>query len=431
MSLSVSAFALRAAQLDIDGLHHLAARVEVADALGQLIHALQRERGATSVFLASGGSRLADEREAAVAEARPTEATLRGLFEAQLAPGTGASAHTLSLMAWVLLGLDALDTLRTRVAQRSTSAHEAVAAYSRLIAGLVELIFHLADAAAHPAVSRLLVALVHLVQGKESAGQERAVGAQMLASGTHDEAQQQRIVHLIDAQESSLNVFEAFADEALRQRWQAHQLTPPVARLERLRRTLCTARPGTALDTALSEDWYAVCSARITEMWQVQLALVDALRRTCRAQLSAAEQDLQDAEGLTQALRDHPPPHADAVDRFFRADAPPGAVPVLSTVPSASGTVPGNDASAGGLTELLTQQSARLARMELELDAARRALHERRVVERAKGALMSRMGLSEEAAFRALQKTAMDHNRRLVDVAEATLALPDSAFTAR
>jgi len=42
--------------------------------------------------------------------------------------------------------------------------------------------------------------------------------------------------------------------------------------------------------------------------------------------------------------------------------------------------------------------------------------------------LMSRLRMSEEVAFRALQKTSMDQNRRLLDVAEATLALSDEAF---
>jgi len=64
----------------------------------------------------------------------------------------------------------------------------------------------------------------------------------------------------------------------------------------------------------------------------------------------------------------------------------------------------------------------------VELQAARRALSERKVIERAKGMLMARLGLTEEAAFRALQKASMDQNRRLLDVAEATLALPDLAF---
>ena len=80
---------------------------------------------------------------------------------------------------------------------------------------------------------------------------------------------------------------------------------------------------------------------------------------------------------------------------------------------------------------MLQAQTARLASMESELEAARRALHERKLIERAKGALMARMGLTEEAAFRALQKTSMDHNRKLVDVAEAALALPDLVFGPR
>ena len=87
--------------------------------------------------------------------------------------------------------------------------------------------------------------------------------------------------------------------------------------------------------------------------------------------------------------------------------------------------------SAASLAGLLQAQSERLARMEVELDAARRALHERKIIERAKGALMARLGLSEEAAFRALQKASMDHNRRLLDVAEATLSLPDMVAPAQ
>lgn len=430
MTLSVSHLVLRAKQLDLDAVRHLAGRVELADQIGLLVHALQQERGATSVYLASGGQRFGPERQAAMQAARPLEVSLRSLMAQQLNPDQGATARTLSLMAWVLLDLDALDGLRQQVAQRHPSAQEAVAAFSRLIAGLVELIFHLADATAHPGISRLLVALVHLVQGKETAGQERAVGAQLFAGGVNDDAEQQRIVHLIDAQERSLQVFEEFAEPALRTRWQQHQLTPAVAQLERLRRALCTARTGATLDTGLSETWFDVCSARITEMWHLQEALVQCLRQACQAQLHSTQQDLQDAEGLLQQLRDNPPPHAHAVGNFFRAGTPPDAAPVLpgpSDATSRQAAAQGQP-SVSALTELLQAQSARLANMEVELDAARRALHERKIIERAKGALMSRLGLTEEAAFRALQKAAMDHNRRLLDVAEATLALPGYFF---
>ncbi|HIV70374.1 MAG TPA: nitrate- and nitrite sensing domain-containing protein [Candidatus Aquabacterium excrementipullorum] len=431
--VSVSHLVLRAKQLEIDALKHLAARAELVDVVGQLIHALQRERGATSIYLASGGQQFVDVRQAAVAEAQPLEAQARALFATQLEPAQGASARMLSMMAWALMGLDVLDGLRAQIEQRTLSAHDSVAAFSRLIAGLVELIFHVADATAHPGISRLLVAFLHLVQSKEAAGQERAVGALLYASGRSDEAQQQRLVHLIDAQENSLRVFEEFAEPALRTRWEQHLLTPGVARLERLRRTLCTARPGAALDAQLSDDWFEVSSAHITAQWELQQQLVQALRQHCEAQVRAAEQALLDAEGLLRQLRDNPPPHSHAVERFFDAAVQPGSVPLPAAVTEGLSTKldTAAQAQASSLLDLLQAQSTRLASMEAELETARRTLNERKVIERAKGVLMSRMGLTEEAAFRALQKTSMDQNRRLLDVAEATLSLPDFAFPKR
>lgn len=428
---SIPQLVLRARQLEIESLRHLAARAELADVVGQLIHALQHERGATSIYLASGGQRFTEERREAAAAAQPVEAALRALFATQMEAEQGASARMLSLMAWVLLDLNALAAFRAQVAQRTPSAHDAVALYSRVIAGMVELVFHLADAAAHPAVSRLLVAFVHLVQGKEAAGQERAVGAQLFASGRCEDAEQQRIVHLIDAQERSLQVFEEFADDALRRRWQQHQLTPNVAQLERLRRTLCAARAGAVLDTALSPTWFDVTSERITEMWRIQADLVATLRQACQQQIADALRDLQDSKGLLKRLRDNPPPHAHAVDRFFSPAAQPQAAPVLPGPGEALAPQATDDPAAASLVELLKAQTARLGSMEAELEAARRALNERKVIERAKGALMSRLGLTEEAAFRMLQKASMDHNRRLLDVAEATLTLPDFVFTTR
>ncbi|HEY6644622.1 ANTAR domain-containing response regulator [Povalibacter sp.] len=53
-----------------------------------------------------------------------------------------------------------------------------------------------------------------------------------------------------------------------------------------------------------------------------------------------------------------------------------------------------------------------------ELERARAALDERKVVERAKGILMNRNGMSEEAAYALLRKAAMNENRRISEVAQ-------------
>jgi response regulator NasT len=54
-----------------------------------------------------------------------------------------------------------------------------------------------------------------------------------------------------------------------------------------------------------------------------------------------------------------------------------------------------------------------------EVADLREALEARKTIERAKGILMRRLNLSEEEAFRRLQKQSQDTNRKLAQVAEA------------
>ena len=58
-------------------------------------------------------------------------------------------------------------------------------------------------------------------------------------------------------------------------------------------------------------------------------------------------------------------------------------------------------------------------RMRTELETTKRALEERKVIDRAKGLLMKAKGIDEDAAYALLRKTAMDQGRRVAEVAEA------------
>lgn len=60
-----------------------------------------------------------------------------------------------------------------------------------------------------------------------------------------------------------------------------------------------------------------------------------------------------------------------------------------------------------------------------ELAETRRALEERKVIDRAKGVLMKARGVGEEEAYAMLRKTAMDQGRKVADVAEALVTASD------
>lgn len=59
------------------------------------------------------------------------------------------------------------------------------------------------------------------------------------------------------------------------------------------------------------------------------------------------------------------------------------------------------------------------ARLRTELDTARAALAERKLVDRAKGILMKVKGINEEEAYRMLRTTAMNQNRKIGEIAQS------------
>jgi AmiR/NasT family two-component response regulator len=57
-----------------------------------------------------------------------------------------------------------------------------------------------------------------------------------------------------------------------------------------------------------------------------------------------------------------------------------------------------------------------------EADNLRGMLETRKVVERAKGVLMRRLGVSEDAAYRRMQRASQDENRKMRDIADSILS---------
>ncbi len=407
-------FLLAAKRCEIDGLQRLAFTAHLVDVTARLVHQLQRERGLTNLYLGSQGRRFAEARATQIAASQQVEAEWRTQFE-RVGAGTAQAGHgarLFSRIAYVLQGLDGLGALRARLDALAWDTPRATEAYVRLVAALLAVVFEAADSASDPEVSRRLVALFNFMQGKEFAGQERALGSALFAQGQADNAEQQRLLHLIESQERCLELFDSFAPPAARALWTAPHTSAPLAELERLRRVLCTTAQGAALKPELSQAWFDVCSARMDAMKLVEDRLTADLRATCSGKIAQAQAEL----ATFGALSTQPAP--DPLS-FYLAPGDAGAAP------------PPGPAQGFGLPldrsvlELVHDQARRLQAMGDELEAVRASLNERRVIERAKGLLMAHRQLSEAEAHKALRQMAMNQNRRIVDVAEALLSMAE------
>ncbi len=77
------------------------------------------------------------------------------------------------------------------------------------------------------------------------------------------------------------------------------------------------------------------------------------------------------------------------------------------------------------LRDELATTKTELHEQGAELRARMAELSDRKVIDRAKGMLMQRQNLSEQAAYEKLRKTAMDKSLKLVDVAQRMLDVAD------
>ena len=65
------------------------------------------------------------------------------------------------------------------------------------------------------------------------------------------------------------------------------------------------------------------------------------------------------------------------------------------------------------------------SKLENELERARSALEDRKVIDRAKGILMKAKNLSEESAYAMLRKTAMNENKKITEIAQSVIMAAD------
>lgn len=169
------------------------------------------------------------------------------------------------------------------------------------------------------------------------------------------------------------------------------------------------------------------------------ISIVDALKDTGDCEVVV----IGNASGLAQHIAAHSPdvvlidienPTRDMLEELTLASGPLERPVAMSVSGGAAGGLARQAVEAGisayvvdglrpeRLKPVLDTAIARFRmfqQMRAELAETRRALEERKVIDRAKGLLMKARGVDEDEAYSILRKAAMDQGRRVADVAEA------------
>ena len=406
---------LTAIRCDIDNLTHLATTADIVGDISRFIHMLQRERGASTIYLASQGQRFKTRRDTYRQHSQQAETLMRQRLEALSQEARPqAAARLLRRIAAVWYALDELDELRLAIDTFAISPDAATQAFNQLTSGLLAIVFEAADSSIDPDITRHLVAIFHLMQGKELAGQERACGAFGFTHGHFDEAHRALLNQLVTDQQRCFDTFVEFATAEAQQSWQKELSPRTLAGICHLRDIACqrhsaSQTPPKDTSDSLGETWYELTTLRIDSMKTVEDALITQLSVLCHRKIAQAEDGLEKAKA--GPCRPTPAPCAHLLTLA-------GAQPLGDLTANALTSPLGRS-----LIELTQAQASRLQGLSDELENTRKALRERKLIERAKGLIMAHQEMSEEEAYRFLRKTSMDQSKSMADMAQAILDL--------
>lgn len=409
-------FMLAARRIELEGLEGLAVTCELVTRISELIHTLQRERGYTNLYLAQ----LTDAHRVCLDhisdEALEIERAVRERFDSMDLESNSATdrARLFNRIAHVLHGLDELPGLRRRIRDQMLESGDATVAFTRMIGGLLAVVFEAADTAVDPLITRVLVAMFNFMQGKELAGQERASGVGGFSLGFFDAPRRDRMEQLAHSQERCFETFLDFADDRAREMWFDAATSDLNAKQARMRAMALRTSEKDKVSPALSELWFDVCTERMDAFKAVENHIAQLLHSSCQRGIQQARADLDNHRELLKRLGSLERRDESEFSKLFNIHASDLGGDRQSTMgPHLNRSV----------LDMLHAQTQRLVTATEQLDEAREALNERRVVERAKKLLMEEYQVTESQAYARLRKTAMERGERLVDVAQSLLNL--------
>ncbi len=191
---------------DMESLSHLA---DLAPVVSALVHELQKERGASAVFVASKGQkfaqkvpeqrRLTDEKKAALASA------LQAFEAAEYGSGLVGKIEAAQK------AVAQLDGKRGQISNLSITVPQMAGYFTKTIAKFLTIVEEMALLSTDAQVSNAITAYTSFLQGKERAGIERAMGGGGFGAGEFKPPTYRKFLQLIAMQQTYFRVFDIYA----------------------------------------------------------------------------------------------------------------------------------------------------------------------------------------------------------------------------
>ncbi|HVH81848.1 MAG TPA: nitrate- and nitrite sensing domain-containing protein [Stellaceae bacterium] len=277
----------------ISEMEKLNSLVALSTRINDLVHEMQKERGASALFIGSKGAlfqrELADQHARTDAQRQKFVASLKD-FDAHAVSGKLAA-----VLDDATARLGQLDSKRPEISGLKITAAESSAYFTPTISRLLDIELEASELVTEPALRRALSAYGNFVQAKERAGRERGTGAPGFAVGKFELPLYRNFVAAVADESTYFALFNAYASKEERDFYAKTVAGDSVKEVEHMRQLALDTLPGNSIAGVDGAAWYKAATARIDAMKTVEdnlahdlLSLAASLQATAAAAFSTS-----------------------------------------------------------------------------------------------------------------------------------------------
>ena len=241
--------------------------VKVDEAISKLVHELQKERGMSAGFLASGGKKFSDKLPKQRESVKQALAHFQN--KSKRLQGEDATTAFYNAITATSQQLQNLQKLRAKVDARSIGVDEELADYSKITGELIKLIAQSSELAPDAKLTRESLAYYNFLMAKERAGVERAIGSVTAVGDNFVGENREKLANLINAEKAYLDIFQTLADPQNVAFFKEKLSAPSVKEIERMRSIFLGASEigGFNVDANI---WFDTITQKINQLKKVE-----------------------------------------------------------------------------------------------------------------------------------------------------------------
>ncbi len=271
--------------IEMERIENLAA---LAPKIGNVIHELQKERGISAGYIRSQGAE--DFRARLTGQHQETDRVVtafnRALEDFDFSAFRSEIPARLSAVGTAIANLG---NERNGVLQLTRSGTEMSGYYTETITKLIGIINRIGDISTNASISKELMALVALIEAKETMGQERALGVNGFSDAEFDANELREFVGLIAAGQSFISVFKGYASDGALTLFEQGYTGSAIQEVDRLRDIGARSPFTHSLEGITAAYWFDEITKRIDLMNGIENKLSEILLATTLEIKEAAE----------------------------------------------------------------------------------------------------------------------------------------------